>query len=218
MQETRLHSLDAAVAAGAGEHHLAGTHTLHEIVGGKADAAFGQIQLLELPAHGPVEPGVGMDVGRPASLVEPGEHHAVHVEKPRLERTQDAHTRMRVERRANMWLGQESRKHIGVFREGGRRCVVGRFRERFQYVSEGFGVVRSRCGQTGVYAGENIFVRLDKVGERARAGVGEREQRLQRFADARREIGRHLPVRFAKLGARIALMEFARAQLRNGAN
>ena len=84
----------------------------HEIVRGEAETALDRRQA-ELGAHGPVQPGAGVDRARPAALVQAAEQHEVGVLQARLQLAPDRQPRMpwraRPHRTRRHQLGEQGR-------------------------------------------------------------------------------------------------------------
>ena len=117
LDEARRHGRRAGDLGGMGQDHIAGAEQLREIVGGKADAAFRQIEA-ELEPHRAAEPGIGLALRRPGAFDQAAEHDAVAFGQPRFERPEDAH--------AHAGLGGTTHDAAGK-RCGKQFEIVGRF-------------------------------------------------------------------------------------------
>ena len=209
LDEARRHGRRAGDLGGVSQDHVAGAEQLREIVGGKADAAFRQIEA-ELEPHRAAEPGIGPALRRPGAFDQAAEHNAVAIGKARFERSEDAHSRPVLQWPPHYAVTECGRKQFEIV---GRldeqaRCSLAR-RQFVKRVGEFCAVRPGECdfvcalprqlGQHGAMAG-------GKIAERLRPAVKTFE-RLKRVAESRHEIGGGGEFGIGQCAARIGWMQ-----------
>ncbi len=114
LQPARVNRRRAAALLGAGDEDAGAGHRHGEIVGGKADAAFGRRQA-DLGAHGARQPGVGAGLGRPDAFVEAAEDDEIDRLQAGFERPPDLDPRLGADRPGDRHRGHQGGEEGGKF-------------------------------------------------------------------------------------------------------
>ncbi len=177
------------------EDDIARAKQLDEVVGGKADAPFRQIEA-EGPAHRPAQPGIVARLRRPHAFDEAADDDAIGFGETRFQRTIDAQCRGQQLARAHDLVAERDLEQLGIIDQRGEEA--GRLLARnqgFERVGQRLAILafedHARSGGLFAQGGNNLAVEahcLVEIERRSPINLFERRHRHAKRADKRVDV------------------------------